>query len=132
MDWSFRIESDGTLTPRPNLSEAELAVLEAKLKVALARVHLMMLERRLRADAYPARATAVVVPNDAAEVPVPPKSLLTAQDAIKLLGISRTKFYELIRTGALPSIRLGKLIRVPLAALNRWIGESAGSQPADV
>ena len=42
-------------------------------------------------------------------------SVLNLPAAAKLLGISRTKAYELVRDGGWPTpvIRLGKLIKVP-------------------
>lgn len=41
-------------------------------------------------------------------------------------GLSRTTVYEAIRTGELPSRRLGKRIVVPADALRAWLsGQSA-------
>jgi excisionase family DNA binding protein len=37
------------------------------------------------------------------------------------LEISRSKTYEMIARGELPSIRVGNSIRVPVAALRSWI-----------
>jgi hypothetical protein len=53
VDWSYTIDKDGILKPNPDLSERQLLVLEAKLKVALAQVQLMTLERRLKSEAQP-------------------------------------------------------------------------------
>ena len=39
--------------------------------------------------------------------------LLSVSDLRSALGIGRTKAYELIRTGAFRSIRIGKTIRIP-------------------
>ena len=49
--------------------------------------------------------------------------LLRPIEAAKLLGIGRSKAYEMIAAGELPSVRLGQSIRVPLAALKAWIDE---------
>jgi excisionase family DNA binding protein len=41
----------------------------------------------------------------------------------QILGISRTYAYDLVASGALPSIRLGaKRVRVPTAALRQMLG----------
>lgn len=41
----------------------------------------------------------------------------TVPEAAQLLRIGREHAYDLIKSGALPSIRLGKAIRVPRGAL---------------
>jgi excisionase family DNA binding protein len=38
-----------------------------------------------------------------------------------LLQLSRSTVYELIRSGELPSIRIGRSVRVPREALERWL-----------
>lgn len=38
----------------------------------------------------------------------------------EILGIGRTKAYELVASGELPAIRVGRAIRVRRADLNRW------------
>jgi excisionase family DNA binding protein len=43
------------------------------------------------------------------------------EDAARVLGVGRTKVYELIRSGALRSVRVGGLRRVPVAALNEFV-----------
>jgi excisionase family DNA binding protein len=39
----------------------------------------------------------------------------------EVLEISRSKTYELIAAGEIPSIRLGASIRVPVDALRAWL-----------
>jgi excisionase family DNA binding protein len=46
---------------------------------------------------------------------------LSVDEVRKLLGISRSFAYELVRDGALPSLRLGRRIIVPLAPLQRML-----------
>ncbi len=41
-------------------------------------------------------------------------------EAADALGIGRSKTYALIASGVLPSVRIGKSIRVPIAALRQW------------
>jgi excisionase family DNA binding protein len=45
--------------------------------------------------------------------------LIRPAQAAEMLGISKSKIYELIASGSIPSVRLegGRLIRVPLATL---------------
>lgn len=42
-------------------------------------------------------------------------------EAAERLGISRSKAYELIAAGKLPSIKIGGSVRVPAEALKEWI-----------
>jgi excisionase family DNA binding protein len=48
--------------------------------------------------------------------------LLTPDDARAFLQISRNTMYELLRTEKIRSIRFGKLIRIPKAALLEGAG----------
>lgn len=47
--------------------------------------------------------------------------LLRPEAARKILDIGRNSFYELVRKGEIPSIRLGKNIRIPRQALLNFI-----------
>jgi len=49
------------------------------------------------------------------------KLLLRPTEAADAMGVSRAKAYELISSGAIPSIRLGGSVRVPVEALRAWI-----------
>lgn len=48
---------------------------------------------------------------------------LTIPEAAKLLRISRATAYEAARTGALPVLRFGRVLRVPKFGLQRLLGE---------
>ena len=52
--------------------------------------------------------------------------VLTATEAARLLRIGRATCYEQIRQGAIPSIRIGRRIIVPKAALMRKLEEAIG------
>jgi excisionase family DNA binding protein len=52
-----------------------------------------------------------------------PRLLLRVPEVAKVLGLGRTKVYELIATGELPVIRLGRAVRVSVAALQKWVEE---------
>ena len=47
--------------------------------------------------------------------------LLRVDEAAKLLGIGRSKTYQLIARGELPHMRVGGSVRVPVEALRDWI-----------
>ncbi|HEX6554945.1 MAG TPA: helix-turn-helix domain-containing protein [Ktedonobacteraceae bacterium] len=49
--------------------------------------------------------------------------LLRVPEVAKALGLGRTKVYELIATGELPVIRLGRAVRVSVTALQKWVDE---------
>jgi excisionase family DNA binding protein len=49
-------------------------------------------------------------------------------DAGQALGLSRNATYDAARRGEIPTIRFGKLIRVPMAAFNDLLA-SAGQTP---
>ena len=48
---------------------------------------------------------------------------ISVSHAATLLGISRTTAYECVRSGDLPSVRLGGRIVVPTSALEAMLGE---------
>ena len=47
--------------------------------------------------------------------------LLRPAEAAEAIGIGRSKVYELLASGDLPSIRIGGVIRVPVTSLHAWI-----------
>jgi excisionase family DNA binding protein len=46
---------------------------------------------------------------------------VSVEEAGKTLGCSRNTAYEAVRRGEIPVIRIGKLLRVPKAALERLL-----------
>ena len=51
---------------------------------------------------------------------------ISVEDAGKILGYSRNSAYEAAKSGELPTIRLGRKLRVPRAALEKMLGEPIG------
>lgn len=49
------------------------------------------------------------------------RELLTVAEAAGVLRIGRTKCYELVAAGVLPTIRIGRAVRIPRRALDGWI-----------
>jgi excisionase family DNA binding protein len=47
--------------------------------------------------------------------------MLTVREAAEILRLGRDRTYQLIHEGRLPAIRLGRSIRVPREALDRFI-----------
>jgi excisionase family DNA binding protein len=53
-----------------------------------------------------------------------PKTI-SVEEAARQLGISRSSAYEAIRSGQLPSIKIGRRVLVPVAALERLLSGNA-------
>lgn len=56
------------------------------------------------------------------------KILLKPSEVTQVLGIGRSLVYELIARGDIPSVRIGRCIRVPHESLQKWIKEKETSQ----
>jgi len=57
--------------------------------------------------------------------------LLKLDDVAITLGVSRSYAYQLARTGQLPSVKLGKSVRVRPEDLERFIQENLNSAPSN-
>lgn len=55
------------------------------------------------------------------------KLLLTPAEAARALGIGRTKVYELMASGALASVQIGRCRRVPREALAELVSALRGA-----
>jgi excisionase family DNA binding protein len=49
------------------------------------------------------------------------KLLLTPEEAAEVLGVGRSRVYDLIRTRQLTSVRIGKSRRVPVTAVHAYV-----------
>lgn len=56
-----------------------------------------------------------------------PRLLLRVEEAAEALGISRTTLYELLRAGSIPVIHIGRSVRIPVVALERYVALLAGA-----
>ena len=56
-----------------------------------------------------------------AEVEERERLLLTVVEAAAMLGVGRTKAYELIAGGELQVVHIGRAARVPLVAVHRYV-----------
>lgn len=55
------------------------------------------------------------------------KQLLRITDVAEILDVTTARAYELARTGILPTVRLGRQLRVDADRLQEWI--NSGGQP---
>jgi excisionase family DNA binding protein len=53
--------------------------------------------------------------------------LLSVEEFRAYVGVSRSLAYELIRCGALPAVRFGRLVRVPKAGLQRYLAQNGNA-----
>jgi len=87
---------------------------------------------RLRAglgsDAEPPARTSFV-PADHGPLPEITAHVLNVEEVSELLGISRWRAYESVRTGEIPALRVGRRLLVPTHALRTWL-ISAGTVDA--
>lgn len=49
------------------------------------------------------------------------KATLTVIEMANALGIGKNMAYELVKQGGVPSLRLGRQIRIPKKAFNDWL-----------
>jgi excisionase family DNA binding protein len=46
--------------------------------------------------------------------------MLKPKEAAEAVGVGKTLFYRLVKAGVIPSCRVGRSIRIPVAALKAW------------
>src|ERR1700687_3835775 len=57
--------------------------------------------------------------------------LLDCREVSRLLGIGRTKAYQMMRRTEVPVVRIGRSVRVPRGALRTWISGTLVTGPED-
>jgi excisionase family DNA binding protein len=60
-----------------------------------------------------------------------PPLVYTVEEAAGLLRVGRTSAYEAARRGDLPTVRIGRSLRVPRHALEALLGLENGHGPAE-
>ena len=55
------------------------------------------------------------------QLPISERLLVRPEEAAALLGVGRSTIYELMRSGELPVIHIGRAARIPLHDLQRWV-----------
>lgn len=58
--------------------------------------------------------------------------LVRVEEAARLCDLSRSRMYELIQSGEVPSVGIGRSRRVPVASLKEWIRRLVESQSAQL
>ena len=58
------------------------------------------------------------------------KVLLTPVEAATVLGIGRSKMYQLLKSGDLDSVRIGSCRRIPLRAVHTFVAALAANAAA--
>jgi excisionase family DNA binding protein len=58
----------------------------------------------------------------------PERATLSVKESTKITGFGITHSYRLVRTRAMPSIKVGNKFFIPKAALLKWL-ENAGDRP---
>ena len=54
-----------------------------------------------------------------------PPMLLRPEEAAKMLGLSRSKVFQMLAAGELPVVRIGRSVRLPSDELRVWIRRKA-------
>ena len=54
--------------------------------------------------------------------------LLKPAEFAEAIGVSRSRGYELIERGEVPSVRIGNSVRVPVDALKKWSEQRLASE----
>lgn len=54
-----------------------------------------------------------------------PPLLLKAEEAARLLGLGRSKVFEMLATGELPRVRIGRSVRIRRTDLEEWVEQRA-------
>ena len=49
------------------------------------------------------------------------QKLISLNELQEILGIGRTKAYDLVTSGELPAVRIGRIIRVDMRDLTDWL-----------
>jgi excisionase family DNA binding protein len=56
------------------------------------------------------------------------KLLLTPEEAFQAINIGRAKGFQMLASGELPSIKVGRLRRIPAAELRNWVQKQVEEQ----
>jgi excisionase family DNA binding protein len=53
-----------------------------------------------------------------------PRALISVSEAARVIGVSRSFAYELVASGHLTSVRLGRRVLVPISAIDDLVARS--------
>lgn len=78
-----------------------------------------MISRDLQASDFLGHGALVRVTQAPEQLPA--KLVLSVSEACALVGMGRTKFWELVWAGDIPHVRNGRWVGVPVVALEEWV-----------
>lgn len=52
------------------------------------------------------------------------KATFSVKELAAYLNVGKAAAYRLVHDGTLPSVRIGRQIRIPIAAVDRWLAEA--------
>ena len=55
--------------------------------------------------------------------------LLRPQEAARALALSRSTIYDMIASGELAAVRIGRALRIPAQALRDWVAANTSADP---
>ena len=58
--------------------------------------------------------------------------LLRPQEAARALALSRSTIYDMIASGELAAVRIGRALRIPAQALRDWVAENTAANPEPI
>lgn len=61
-------------------------------------------------------------------LPLPEPLCVRVNDAARMIGVGRTKLYELIAAGEVETVKLGKATRITTASLHDLVRRQRGAQ----
>ena len=56
---------------------------------------------------------------------------ISMSEVQRILGLGRTKTYELVATGEIPAVRIGRVLRVNREELDKWLETKRVLDPAE-
>jgi excisionase family DNA binding protein len=57
--------------------------------------------------------------------------MLRPREAAEAVGVGRSLFYRLVKAGVIPSCKIGKCTRIPVAALKAWV-DAQSKEPVEL
>ena len=59
---------------------------------------------------------------------MPEKILLTPEETFQAINVGRAKGFQMLASGEIPSIKIGRLRRVPVETLQEWVRKQVEKQ----
>ena len=69
-----------------------------------------------------------VATNEPVHRRLPDRVLLRPEEGAEAAGVSRSFFFKLLADGSIRSIKVGRLRRIPLSEIERWVSQQLEQQ----